>query len=660
MPRLRDLALRGAHLAGLWALAFAQPLFDLLARNPASFFGRNGRWDVVASSLALVLAPPLLLLALEALAELASRALARLVHLLFVAALVALLAFLAVERVAEPVRLLAAVAVGAAAAAAYARMRVVRLFATFLSPAAVAVVALFLFHSPVATFVLAEEAEAAAASVGNPVPVVVLVLDEFPLTALLDASGAIDARRYPGFARLAREATWFRGATTVHDFTEWAVPAVLTGRYPRNDQIPFARDHPGNLFTLLGGTYRMEVRERVTQLCPKRLCPRRGGASFRRRVRDMVSDFTRLYLATRISPRLGGRAHRRDEPRLFARFLASLVPRREPTLHFGHFLLPHNPWEYLPSGRRYQLDGRLPSGLDPKTLRWREDERLAVQGYARFLAQAGFVDRLVGRLLARLRATGLYERSLVIVTSDHGSSFRASTRLRVVKRENVEDVASVPLFVKRPGQRRGEVVDAPARTIDVLPTIAEVLGVRVPWRTDGVSLFARRPPPAVLRILSISGHEVTVTPTALRRRREAAVRRKLALFGAAPLALFGTGPYRALVGRRTDSLAGRPAAARVRVRGGTRRRVDPRSPFVPALVEARIVGRGARSIADVAVAVHGRIGAVAPTFADSGGVRFSALLAESTLRPGGNELKVYAVASQRGEPVLAPLPADSN
>ena len=118
MPRAGDLPLRGAHLAGLWALAFAQPLFDLLARNPASYFGRNGLWDVVASSLALVFVPPLLLLALEALAALVSRRLARLLHLLFVAALVAALAFLALKQAPEPLRVLVASALGAAAAAA--------------------------------------------------------------------------------------------------------------------------------------------------------------------------------------------------------------------------------------------------------------------------------------------------------------------------------------------------------------------------------------------------------------------------------------------------------------------------------------------------------------------------------------------------------------
>jgi arylsulfatase A-like enzyme len=49
----------------------------------------------------------------------------------------------------------------------------------------------------------------------------------------------------------------------------------------------------------------------------------------------------------------------------------------------------------------------------------------------------------------------------------------------------------VPLFVKRPGQHRGRRSRAFARTTDILPTIADVLNLRVPWRTAGRSAFSR-------------------------------------------------------------------------------------------------------------------------------------------------------------------------
>ncbi len=53
----------------------------------------------------------------------------------------------------------------------------------------------------------------------------------------------------------------------------------------------------------------------------------------------------------------------------------------------------------------------------------------------------------------------------------------------------------MPLFVKYPGQDGGEIDDRPAHTVDILPTIADVVGVEPPWEVDGISLLgdARSP-----------------------------------------------------------------------------------------------------------------------------------------------------------------------
>ena len=65
-------------------------------------------------------------------------------------------------------------------------------------------------------------------------------------------------------------------------------------------------------------------------------------------------------------------------------------------------------------------------------------------------------------------------------------SFRAGDRRRVPTQTNLQDVAGVPLFIKRPGQRDGRIEGGAVRTIDVLPTIARELGLRLPGRVDGV------------------------------------------------------------------------------------------------------------------------------------------------------------------------------
>jgi hypothetical protein len=99
---------------------------------------------------------------------------------------------------------------------------------------------------------------------------VLVVFDELPMNSLLDASGEIDVERYPHFAALARDAYWFRNASTVIYTTAYSVPAILSGRYTRTDKaVPTLRYYPVNLFTALARHYRI-ASLRFQQLCPPR------------------------------------------------------------------------------------------------------------------------------------------------------------------------------------------------------------------------------------------------------------------------------------------------------------------------------------------------------------------------------------------------------
>jgi hypothetical protein len=163
----------------------------------------------------------------------------------------------------------------------------------------------------------------------------------------------------------------------------------------------------------------------------------------------------------------------------------------------------------------------------------------------------GFVDTLVGSLLARLRALGLYDAALVVVTADHGVSFRA---FRNIARGNACDVMPVPLLVKAPGQRAGGGSDANVELIDVLPTVADALGIRLPWEVDGRSLMASGGPARAEKVIFGLGGNRLVFEYPL--RCEEAVGRKVALFGAGIGwdALFAVGPAPSLVGRAVASL----------------------------------------------------------------------------------------------------------
>ena len=145
-----------------------------------------------------------------------------------------------------------------------------------LTPAPIVFLVLFIFFSDTHKLIFpAEDASALGVKVPSNTPVVEVVFDEFPTATLMDPSGKrIDARRFPGFAKLAKAVRPGIATTrTVADFTGRAVPAIETGNNPDCTTLPISSDQPNSIFSLLGGQYKLNVVEPVTDVCPPSLCP---------------------------------------------------------------------------------------------------------------------------------------------------------------------------------------------------------------------------------------------------------------------------------------------------------------------------------------------------------------------------------------------------
>jgi hypothetical protein len=478
----------------------------------------------------------------------------------------------------------------------------------------------------------------------------VVVFDELPLTSLMEPGGRIDASRYPAFAGLAREGTWYRGATAVHDSTALAVPAMLDGRYPRPGLESDVYSHPANLFTLLAHDYELHVSEEATGLCPTSLCVPTPGTT-----------------ASHLS---------RGKPGRFRRFVRGIRPTPRPALWFKHVLLPHVPWQYYPSGRSYRrfAPESIPglNGPEGFGVPW-----LVKVSYQRHLLQLGLADRLLGELVGRLRSAGLYRDALVVVAADHGIGFHLGLERRTVRPRNVQDVAPVPLIVKLPGEKGGRVVDRHVETIDVLPTILELAGLPVPAQVDGRSLF--KPAAAQAKrvtvyhrvgteLNTIGGH-YTFDVAAVDRRRDAAIRRKTALFGSGggrnPEALYRIGPHTELLGRRAADLPRAPAAEpdgespRATIdQAAELAAVDPTSSFIPGQITGTIEPGRAGGGRRIAIAVNGRIAATGRTFSLEGfpgRENFEMIAPESAFRRGPNQTQLFEIVIRNGRPALRPL-----
>jgi hypothetical protein len=673
---------RGVHLAVLWAFALVQPLLDLLGDNAEFFVARgNGAADVIVLGLALTLLPPLVLLGAELLVGRFSPRAAWLLHLGLVGLLAATFVLLALDGALDgggAVLLVLALALGAGAAAAYARSDGIRSLLSYLAPAPVVFLVMFLFLSDASDVVFpADEAEALAAGSANR-PVVVVLFDEFPTASLMDGKGGIEERRFPNFAALAREATWYRGATTVADHTDDAIPAILTGLRPDPALDPLIGDYPDNLFTLLAGSLRLNVHERTARLCPESFCQTESG-SFGDRMSSLVSDLSVVSAHLVLPDSMTGglppvnegfsdfeTPEKDDEARphvgVDQEAISSLlrgIERTPKALHFIHLLLPHVPWRYLPDGRDY-VHGEVWREFDEQGERWADDaEWVTQQALRAHMFQSGYADALLGRVMQSVREAGIWDDAVVVVAADHGSGFTAGAPRRLVDDENLGEIAPMPLFIKAPGQDAGRVDDRPMRTIDVVPTIADLLGIEIPYEVDGEPASeVARGDSETLTILPGEGTEpLTFAREDALTGLDRAAARIRQLFGAGWEGVWEMGPNSELIGQDVDALdevRTSVEASAALIRDDELSEVDPEATFVPSLVVAKL--DGVSSDAPLAVAVNGRIAAVTRAYESvDGGVRTTALVPPESFEAGANDVQIYAVVARGDRLALEPL-----
>jgi hypothetical protein len=690
----REALLAFGHLAALSTFALAQPLFSLLKDNPEFFAARGSSgFDIISFSVLLVLLPPLALILIELLVGLVSRPAARVLHLVFVGLLVALIAAQALKKavdLSDVVLIVLALAIGLALAALYARTAGLRSFLTVLSAAPIVFLALFLFTAPVSKLAFPEEASAKNVGGINRTNVVVVLFDEFPSTSLMDGKRQVDAKRFPHFAALEGNSTWFRNAFTIYDSTERAQPAIFDGNLPSKDKLPTSADHPNSIFTLFAKTHRLNVSEEATTVCPPKLCEASNSQAdqpYGDRLSSMTDDLSVVWLHVVAPPKLeselpsvsenwgnfgGGDSSggdgsssaaggskgssvnvhsnlNRNRNKRFEDWIAAIKPGSKPALNFKHALIPHVPWQYLPSGKQYRRTARDPV---PGLSTYEYDDQGQVNSlWQRHLLQAGFADRLLGELTAHLKREGLYDKSLIVVAADHGVAFDLGKRdRRKLTRANYAEIAPIPLFVKAPGQKRGKVSSRYVETIDILPTIFDVLNVKPKVHMDGTSAYSKKDADRkTLTILERNTFKPLRFPTAQYERDKAAVlSKKIGLFGTGSMdsdRFYRWGPHADLVGKPVSGTPGLKPLDVALVHASEFAHVDLKSPTIPVHVVGRVKAPGGHR--DVAIAVNGRIVAVSRTFKLASGDTKDELVAsivpQRAFRQGRNSVRVMEV-----------------
>jgi hypothetical protein len=429
--------------------------------------------------------------------------------------------------------------------------------------------------------------------------------------------------------------------------------------------VPIASEYPHNLFTLLAGTYDMNVHESATRMCPLDTCGSGDalGANdgFGGLLDEGVSQWQKFASPNRTS-RQDALLHQSpyvenavDSSRAFLR---SLQPSKRPQVDFLHVLLPHTPWHYLGPAQDYVTL----AGQGVRVGTWRDSWNAAF-GRARHLLQVQTGDWLVGQVVERLEQIGAYDDSLIVVTADHGVAFTPGVPSRGASNLNYAEVMWTPLLVKLPGQTEGSVDDRAAETIDIVPTIADELGVDLPWETDGRSLLGPPRPDGPRRLADWGLNQVRPAdgksyvefdgPSGFARLLRTTASRAT---GDPGLRLYRIGGYGTLVGRPAAPLvaSGHAVVDATLENAAEYRNVRRDAERIPWAYAHGTVDVPAG--AWVAVVVNGTIAAVSQTLPDSGADRseYAAVLPPQLVRDGRNAVELFVVGGPLTAPKLRP------
>jgi hypothetical protein len=678
------------HLFSLSSIAISQPLFDLLGKNPDFFVARQtDPLEILLLALSLILLIPTLLCLLLKAVQLASESAFQFSLLMCIALLTALVTLQVVNTVFDLNNLQVlgiSTAIGITAQYAYRKSSLLRQYVSVLAVGLILFPSVFLFNvldNGLLSKASTEIVEKPTIVDGN-TPIVIVVFDEFALTGIMNAEQNIDSSLFPHLAQLADNAYWFRNASTVATSTLLAIPAILTGRLPREFGLPNHRQYPRNLFTLLADSYDMEVWETATRLCPKTICNQtlKLQPPLSSRLSKLHKDISLIYLhlitpgdLTKHLPPINqswGDFWPEKKPKkthmysgrqsTFGEYIESFKKTDVPRLHFIHINFPHVPYQHMPSGKQYPGGWDIP-GADFKRDTWGTDDWEITQAYQRFLLQTANADRLLGLLFERLKALDMYEEALIVITADHGVSFNPGTRRRdpppITNLD--QDILPIPLIIKAPHQNDGVISDRNVETIDILPTLIDILDIQTSWKFDGQSavdwtLPERTKKTAYYAYKHFKKYETGIVLDS--KLKTLAWKNQRFESNSGIPGLFRIGEFKQLLGKRPgDFTYVRDADFTISLEQSSLfSQVDLEASFIPSHIRGQIHAKdSSQHSQSLAIAINGVIQATTLTKEKSN--TFSVMVPESAFRDGNNTIEILRITGS-GETVTLTAPQD--
>ncbi len=147
----------------------------------------------------------------------------------------------------------------------------------------------------------------------------------------------------------------------------------------------------------------------------------------------------------------------------------------DPLFLWAHYSDPHSPY-------------RLREGFEPpRPSKSETDKSEMPMKRWRYASEVGYADHWIGELLKGAREYLAPENTILIIVSDHGEAFGEHGYSGHGKNTHWPNLR-VPLILEGPGIPKGQRFDAPVSTVDLLPTILELLDLPRPLGIEGISL----------------------------------------------------------------------------------------------------------------------------------------------------------------------------
>jgi arylsulfatase A-like enzyme len=337
-------------------------------------------------------------------------------------------------------------------------------------------------------------ASSAPRSAGSPPNVVLLTVD----TLRPDHLGCLAYSRdtSPYIDRLAARGVVFRDTITAAGRTVQSFPSILTGVYPPEHGLRYE----GQMHDVLEG--RLTLTRALRDHGYDAFAVTQGLNVGLHRDFDIYDpdiyidpDGKKVYLPTR---------NDREASRKAAQWLRGRRGTGRPFFLWMRYNAPHWPYEapdpytemfdedyrgghsFNEAARPGVEKGAIIFGLE------RLPEREVEHAIAHYDAEVRYADRAIGDLVEAIDTMGLGENTIYVLTSDHGESFGEHDYFFEHGAYLYEPTVRVPLIVSAPGRLPpGRVIGSQARTIDIMPTILDLVGIPLPAGLQGVSLVPR-------------------------------------------------------------------------------------------------------------------------------------------------------------------------